>query len=217
VNKYLRDVTTFPTDARLAWRTDGARGLWAELAERTFFRIVRSASYNLYERDLATVKNVAPPAGVEIRMLAPSEHAMLGAVMTRRRHAQLERNLATRTVYVALRSGAVVGYSWWAPYLDTALDFSPLTLPSDAIFHGFVHVERAERHRGTASALFSAGERQFFDRGTRSCWFLVKSSNIAHARTARGRWGGRSRHIAQLSYLKTPFYSKRRLTLAESS
>jgi len=217
VNKYLRDVATFPTDARLAWRTDGARGLWSELAERTFFRIVRSASYNLYERDLATIKNVAPPTGVEIRMLAPSEHAMLGAIMTRRRRAQLERNLATRTVFVALRSGAVVGYSWWTSYLDTALDFSPLALPSDAIFHGFVHVERAERHRGTASALFSAGERMFFDRGARSCWFLIKSANIAGTRTARGRWGGRSRHIAQLSYLKTPFHSKRRLTLAESS
>jgi GNAT superfamily N-acetyltransferase len=215
VNKYLRDFATFPTDARLAWRTDGARGLWAELAERTFFRIVRSASYNLYERDLATIKIVAPPAGVEVRMLAPSEHAMLGAVMTRRRRAQLERNLATRTVFVALRNSAVVGYSWWTPYFDTALDFSPLTLPSDAIFHGYVHVERAERHRGTASALFSAGERLFFDRGTRSCWFLVKATNIAGTRTARGRWGGRSRHIAQLSYLKIAFHCKHRLTLAE--
>lgn len=217
MNKYLRDVATFPTDARLAWRTDGARGLWDELAERTFFRIVRSASYNLYERDLATIKNVPPPFGVEIRMLAASEHAMLGAIMTRRRRTQLERNLATRTVFVAQRGGTVVGYSWWAPYFDTALDFSPLTLPSDATFHGYVHVERAERHRGTAGALFSAGERLLFDRGARSCWFLVKSSNIAHTRTARGRWGGRSRHIAQLSYLKTPFHTKRRLTLAESS
>lgn len=217
MNKYLRDVATFPTDARLAWRTDGARGLWSELAERTFFRIVRSASYNLYERDLATIRNLAAPAGVEIRMLAPSERAMLGAIMTRRRRAQLERNVASRTVVVALRGGAVVGYSWWNTYLDTALDFSPLTLPSDAIFHGYVHVERAERHRGTASALFNAGERMFFERGARSCWFLVESSNIAGTRTARGRWGGRSRHIAQLSYLRIPFYSKRRLTLAESS
>ena len=125
MNKYLRDVATFPTDARLAWRTDGAQGLWAELAERTFFRIVRSASYNLYERDLATIKIVAPRGW---RRGSACSHrrestAMLGAVMTRRRHAQLGRNLATRTVFVALRNGAVVGYSWWTPYFDTALDF----------------------------------------------------------------------------------------------
>ncbi len=215
MNKYLLDVATFPGDARHAWRTDGARGLWTELAERTLFRIARIAHYNLYERDLATIKHVAPPDGVEVRMLARSEHAMLGALMTRRRRLQLERDAAARTVFAALRHGTVVGYSWWTPDFDSALDFSPLTLPSDAIFHGFVHVERSERHRGTASALFSVGERYFFDRGARACWFLIKSTNVAGVRTARGRWGGRSRHVAQLSYWKLPFHSKRRLTLAE--
>ena len=215
MNKYLRDVTTFPGDARHAWHTDGPRGLWTELAERTLFRIARSAHYNLYERDLATIKNIAPPAGVEIRMLAQHEHELLSAIMTRRRRAQLERDLASRTIFAALRDGVVVGYSWWTPFFDSALDFSPLSLPSDAVFHGYVHVERAERKRGTASALFSAGERYLFQHGARACWFLIKSTNIAGARTARGRWGGRSRHIAQLSYWKFPFRTTRRLTLAE--
>jgi GNAT superfamily N-acetyltransferase len=217
LNKYLLDVATFPGDARHAWRTDGVRGLWTELAERTIFRIARTAHYNLYERDLSTITDVAPPDGVEIRMLGPTEHAMLGAIMTRRRRAQLERDLASRTIFAAFRNGTVVGYSWWAPYFDSALDFSPLTLPADATFHGFVHVERAERHRGTARALFSAGERYLFDRGAQACWFLIKSTNIAGARWARGRWGGRSRHIAQLSYWKIPFRTRRRLTLSESA
>ncbi len=214
MNKYILDVATFPADARHAWRTDGAHGLWTELAERTLFRITRSAHYDLYERDLATVKHVAPPAGVEVQMLGASDDGLLAAVMTRRRRAQLERDLASCTIFAALRDGVVVGYSWWTHFFDSALDFSPLSLPSDAVFHGYVHVARAERHRGTASALFSAGERCLLDRGARVCWFLIKSTNVAGARTARGRWGGRSRHIAELSYSKTPFRTKRRLTIA---
>jgi GNAT superfamily N-acetyltransferase len=215
VNKYLVDVATFPGDARHAWRTDGARGLWDEIAERTVYRIARSAHYDLYERDLATIRHVPPPDGLEVRMLAPDEHATLGTLMTRRRRAQLAREAAHRTVFAAMRDGVVVGYSWWTPTFDSALDFSPLVVPADAIFHGFVHVERAERHRGTAGALFSAGETYFHDRGTRVCWFLIRSSNIAGARTARGRWGGRSRHVARLSYWKFPFRTKRTLTLTE--
>jgi GNAT superfamily N-acetyltransferase len=175
---------------------------------------VRSASYNLYERDLSTIKNVPPPPGVEIRMLRAGEHALLGAVMTKRRRAQLERDLEARTIFAALRDGVVVGYSWWTSFFDSALDFSPLSLPADAVFHGYVHVERAERKRGTASALFSAGERFLHERGARVCWFLIKSTNVAGARTARGRWGGRSRHIAELGYRKTPFRTERTLTLA---
>ncbi|MBA2683411.1 MAG: hypothetical protein H0U66_02840 [Gemmatimonadaceae bacterium] len=216
MNKYLVDVATFPGDARHAWRTDGARGLWTELAERTIFRVARSALYNLYERDLATIRHVAPPDGVEIRMLGAHEHALLGAIMTRRRLAQLARDLASRTIFAALRDGVVVGYSWWTPYFDSALSFAPLELPRDATFHGYVHVERAERKRGTASALFSAGERHLHAQGARVCWFLIKSTNVAGARTARGRWGGRSRHIAEVSYRKTLFRTKRRLTLAPS-
>ena len=65
-----------------------------------------------------------------------------------------------------------------------------------------MHVEREERNRGTASALFSAGETYLHERGARVCWFLITATNIAGARTARGRWGGRTRHIAQLSYAK---------------
>lgn len=216
MNKYLRDIATFPGDARHAWRTDGAVGLWTELAERTVYRIARTASYNLYERDLSTIKHASPPAGVEIRMLAASEHDLLGAVMTKRRRAQLERDLASRTIFAALRDGVVVGYSWWTSFFDSALDFSPLTLPADAVFHGYVHVERAERKRGTASALFSVGEQYLHGLGARACWFLIKSTNVAGARTARGRWGGRSRHIAELSYSKTPFRTERKLTLAQA-
>jgi GNAT superfamily N-acetyltransferase len=213
VNKYLRDIATFPIDARHAWRTDGAHGLWDEIAERTVYRIARSARYDLYERELAAITHVPPPDGLEVRMLRPDEREMLGALMTRRRRAQLARDEANRTVFAALRDGVIVGYSWWTPTFDSALDFSPLVLPADAIFHGYVHVERAERHRGTAGALFSAGETYFRDRGARVCWFLIKSTNVRGARTARERWGGRSRHVARLSYWKIPFRTMRALTL----
>ncbi|HEV7705755.1 MAG TPA: GNAT family N-acetyltransferase [Gemmatimonadaceae bacterium] len=216
MNKYLRDIATFPADAHHAWRTDGKRGLWDEIAERSLYRIARVAHYDLYERELATIKHVPPAAGLEVRMLRADEYEKLGALMTRRRRAQLARRVVDRTVFAALRDGEVVGYSWWTTTFDGALDFSPLELPADAIFHGFVHVERAERHLGTASALFSAGEMYLHERGARVCWFLIKSSNIAGARTARGRWGGPSRYIARLSYWKLPFRSKRVLTLGES-
>lgn len=215
MNKYLLDFKTLPGDARHAWRTDGAHGVWSEIAERTVYRVARSAHYDLYERELSTIARLTPPDGLEIRMLAPDEHDALDAVMTRRRRAQLDRDPVSRTVFAALRGGRVVGYSWWTSTFDSALDFAPLELPSDAIFHGYVHVERAERHRGTASALFSAGEGHFADRGARVCWFLIKATNIAGARTARGRWGGRSRHVARLSYWKLPFRTRRRLTIAE--
>jgi GNAT superfamily N-acetyltransferase len=215
VNKYLLDIATFPGDARHAWRTDGSRGVWEEIAERTVYRFARRAHYDLYERDLSTIRRIPPSEGLEIRMLAPEEHARLGDLMTRRRRAQLERNPVHRTVFAALRAGTVVGYSWWTRSFDSALDFSPLVLPADGIFHGFVHVERAERHRGTASALFSAGEGYFHDRGTRVCWFLIKTTNVAGARTARGRWGGHSRHVARLSYSKTVFGTARTLALGE--
>ncbi|MDQ2932040.1 MAG: GNAT family N-acetyltransferase [Gemmatimonadota bacterium] len=105
--------------------------------------------------------------------------------MTRWRRASLERGADDRTVFAALRDGVVVGYSWWAPDFDAALDFSPLFLPQNAIFHRFVHVERTERHRGTASALFSAGELYFFERGIESCWFLIPRSRSASISRAR--------------------------------
>jgi len=215
VNKYLRDIVTFPADARHAWRTDGAHGLWDEIAERTVYRIARVAQYDLYERELAAIKHVPSPEGLDVQMLRADDHARLGALMTRRRRAQLARGAANRTVFAALREGVVVGYSWWSTTIDSALDFSPLVLPADAIFHGYVHVERAERHRGTAGALFSAGEMYLHERGARVCWFLIKSTNIVGARTARGRWGGRTRHVARLSYSKLPFRTKRTLTLGE--
>jgi len=69
VNKYLADAATFPGDARLAWRTDGAHGLWAEFAERTLYRVARSAQYDLYERELATVKRVPAPEGLELEIV----------------------------------------------------------------------------------------------------------------------------------------------------
>jgi GNAT superfamily N-acetyltransferase len=214
LNKYLLDIATFPGDVLHAWRTDGANGLWTELAERTLFRIARSASYNIYERDLSTVPTVPAPEGVEIRLLDPGEHTLLASFMTQRRRAQLVRDIESRTIFVALREGVIVGYSWWTPFIDSPLDFSPLSLPANATFHGFVHVERAERKRGTASALFSAGERYLHRLGAQTCWFIIKSTNIGGARTARGRLRGRSKHIAELSYRKTPFRTRRTVTLA---
>ena len=216
MNKYLRDIATFPADARHAWRTDGPHGLWEEVAERTVYRIARVAHYDLYERELDTITHVPPPDGLDVHMLRAEDHVKLGALMTRRRRTQLAHSAANRTVFAALRGGVVVGYSWWTTTFEGTLDFSPLVVPSDGIFHGFVHVERAERHRGTASALFSAGETYFYERGTRVCWFLIKATNVVGARTARARWGGRSRHIARLSYWKIPFRTKRALTMGES-
>jgi GNAT superfamily N-acetyltransferase len=217
VNKYLADAATFPGDARLAWRTDGAHGLWAEIAERTVYRIARSAHYDLYERELATVKQVSPPDGLEVRMLAREEHSRLGALVTSRLRARLDRTPIDRTVFAALRDDIIVGYSWWTTTFDSALDFSPLALPPDAIFHGFVHVARIERHRGTAGALFSAGERYFFEHGKRVCWFLLESRNVSGARAAGGRSGGRTRHVASLAYRKFPFRTTRALTITDPS
>jgi GNAT superfamily N-acetyltransferase len=215
VNKYLRDIATFPADARHAWRTDGARGLWDEFAERSVYRIVRVAHYDLYERELSMITHVPAPQGLDVQRLCARDHAKLDTLMSLRRRASLARGAAHRTVFAALRDGVVVGYSWWSTTIDSALDFSPLTLPADAIFHGYVHVARSERHRGTAAALFSAGETYFEKRGARVCWFLIKSTNIVGARTARSRWGGRSRHVAHLSYWKHPFRTTRSLTLGE--
>lgn len=217
MNKYLRDVTTLPGDARQAWRTDGAHGLMEEIAERTVYRIARTARYDLYERDLSTIRLVPSTVGLEIRMLAPDELALLDHAMTRRRRTQLDRGGPQRTIFAALRDGRVVGYSWWTHAFDGLMSFSPLVLPADAVFHGYVHVERAERHCGTASALFSAGESYLHAQGARVCWFLTKTANVAGARTARGRWGGRSRHIARLSYWKLPFRTIRRLTVVDSA
>jgi GNAT superfamily N-acetyltransferase len=215
VNKYLRDVRSFPADARQAWRTDGAQGLWNEIAERTVYRVARAARYDLYERDLSTIRLTAPPAGVDIRMLADAEHSLLDRMMTRRRRAQIDRGGNQRIVFAALRGGRVVGYSWWTHGFDGMLSFAPLVLPADAVFHGYVHVERAERRSGTASALFSAGERYLHEHGAQLCWFLIKTTNVAGAHTARGRWGGRSRHVARLSYWKLPFRTVRRLTMMD--
>lgn len=217
MNKYLRDVRTLPGDARQAWRTDGAHGLWDEIAERTVYRVARAARYDLYERDLSTIRLTTPPAGVEVRMLSDSEHVLLDRLMTQRWRAQLDRGGPQRTVFAAMRDGRVVGYSWWTHGFDGLMSFAPLVVPENAVFHGFVHVERAERHHGTASALFSAGESYLFAQGAQRCWFLTKTTNKAGARTARGRWGGRSRHIARLSYWKLFFRTIRRLTVLDSA
>jgi GNAT superfamily N-acetyltransferase len=215
VNKYLRDALTLPGDIHRAWRTDGAHGAWQEIAERTVYRVARTGRYDLYDRELAGVRVLPPPAGVEVRMLAPSEHSLLHHMMTRRRRAQLDRGGPPRIVCAALRDGRVVGYSWWTYELDVLMSLEPLALPADGVFHGYVHVDRAERHRGLANALISAGEDYLRAQGARVCWFLSSTSNVVGARTSRARWGGRSRHIARLSYWKLPFHTVRRLTLVD--
>ena len=215
MNKYLRDALTLPGDARQAWRTDGARGFCGEIAERTVYRVVRRGRYDLYDRDLSAVRVIAPPAGVEVRMLEAGEHSLLDALMTQRRHAQLERDGPPRTIFAALREGRLVGYSWWTHEIDALVSFAPLVLPSNAVFHGFVHVDRSARHQGVANALFSAGEGYLAEHGAQLCWFLSRTVNVDGANNARGRWRGQSRHIAQLTYWKLPFRTIRRLTLVD--
>jgi GNAT superfamily N-acetyltransferase len=215
VNKYLHDALTLPGDARQAWRTDGAPGIWSEIAERTVYRVARRGRYDLYDRDLAAVQVIEPPPDIEVRLLDSSEHPMLTGLMTRRRRAQLDRVGPPRTIFAALRSGRVVGYSWWTHEIDALVSFAPLVLPDNAVFHGFVHVDRAVRHQRVASALFSAGERHLADQGAQLCWFLSRTANVEGARNARARWVGKSRHIARLTYWKLPFRTIRRLTLVD--
>ncbi len=215
MNKYVADAATFPRDARVAWRSDGARGLWAEIAERTVYRVARTAHYDLYERDLATSGRVAPPAGLEVRRLDREELELLHVLMTSHRRAHLARDTAHCTMFAAFRGEHIVGYSWCTTNFGSILDFSPLTLPPDSIFHGYVHVARDERHRGTASALFSESDRFFYEQGVRAIWYLLNPTNVRGARAASGRSSGHIRHIARLSYRKLPFHTSRTLTVTE--
>ena len=150
------------------------------------YRVARTAHYDLYERDLASARRVAPPAGLEVRRLEREELPRLHVLMTSRRRAHLARDTAHCTMFAAFRGDRIVGYSWCTTNFGSVLDFSPLTLPADAIFHGYVHVARAERHGGMASALFSASDRFFHEQGVRAIWYPAQSDE-----RARGPRGGR--------------------------
>jgi hypothetical protein len=67
LEKYVHDCRTFPGDALLAYRLEGARGVWEALAARTVDRVLRTGHVVIFAQLLSSARRVAPPPGVTIR------------------------------------------------------------------------------------------------------------------------------------------------------
>ena len=150
-------------------------------------------------------------------MLAPDEHERLGA----RHDATADASARARRRGVARSSSPCATAPSSAtpggrPPSTPPSTFRLSSLPADAIFHGFVHVERAERHRGISTALFSAGEMFLHERGTREL-LVPHEDRECRGRARRARQMGRplAAHCATLSYLKVG--SRTRRTLSSES
>lgn len=217
MNRYAADILSLPGDARAGWRTLGASGVIEALAERSVYRLVRTARYGVFERDLTTVRPVTTPPGVVIREIAPAEIPRLEPLMMNRAYARYIARAEGRTCFAAFRDDTIVGYSWWSSAIDGPLDLSPLVLPPDANFHGFVAVERRERRRRIGSALLACGGQWFREQGIRRSWFLVRSTNQLGGALARRRVAPPARPVAELRYWKLPFATKRWVTPANAA
>ena len=221
VNKYLVDVSDIsrrcPAGVAHRWRAP-ASGL--EIAERTLYRVARVGALRpVRARPFGDQARRAAGRGGGAHARSGTSTTMLGALMTRRqtRAARARSANSHRLRGAARRRGRrllVVDVR-----SSTARStFRRSSLPADAIFHGYVHVARAERQRGIATCAVQRG-RDVFPRPRRARSAGSSSRPRmprALAPRARERWGGRSRHIARSRATpRSPSARRRTLKLSE--
>ncbi|CAN5142259.1 hypothetical protein BH23GEM4_BH23GEM4_01360 [soil metagenome] len=202
LERYLRDLLTFPADAAFGWRNEGWRGVWREVRERTLVRVYRRTRFYLIDQDLHAVNDVPPPAGVVIEPFE-GEWERLAPVATRRQRDRFRRIAgADRVCLVAWRGSEPIGYTWYSLRIEPRVETYDLPLPADATYGWGLYVPPAERGGGIGSALVTARLRHARERGFRRSWRIVAVRNAAALRTVEKAVGSGSRVLGEVDFLK---------------
>ncbi|HEX5436124.1 MAG TPA: GNAT family N-acetyltransferase [Gemmatimonadaceae bacterium] len=198
----LFDARTFPSDAALAWRMDGAMGVWKEISARTIQRMVLRARPIVVEQDFARFVRMAPPPGVRVQLLTDHDWPALATIATQRTLERFRRAAANgRRGIVAWKDDRPIGYNWCSERMDAAIEIFPLPLPADATYHWASYVVPWERRTGVGSALVNHQLEYARTRGFRRSWRVIAVSNHASLRTVERAAGGGTRIVGELAYL----------------
>lgn len=203
IRKYLHDARTFPGDAANAWRRERFGGVCEELAQRSAYRLVRWSRSLVLEQELAWSTDAPPPAGIEIRQFSGPDWARMAPLASlRTRTIMAMASARGRTLLVAWRGAAPVGYAWCSERMERDIETFPLPLPSDAAYLWGLYTPPAERCRGIGTALARARLQWARDQGYRLAWRVIAVHNAASFRTAEKSSGRAPRILGELRSLK---------------
>jgi GNAT superfamily N-acetyltransferase len=203
VERWWRDIRTFPGDARSAWGREGWSGVWAEIRPRTIRRVYWRNRLFVVAQELAHVPDRPAPPGVRIERFDGPDWSAMTPLMGRRKLLACAREAARgRLCLVAWRGERPLGYTWIAPRTDPRLDLLTIPLPQDAAYLYDLYVLPSERSHGIGSALVSARLAYARDRGYREGWRIIATSNAASLRTLEKTSGPGTRTIGEIRTLK---------------
>lgn len=183
LRKYAGDLRTFPSDASIAWRSAGWKGVWAEFRRRTLDRLGGYARRLVIETDLSQLVTTPIPEGVEIRAFSGPDWSVLKPVIQRGGSRQVEAAAAGRLCLVAWRGERAVGCAWLSEQMDTRHESYDLPMPSDAVYVWQVEVSPEERRRGIAAALVGSGLQHAVARGRWRSWAIIHPENRGSLQT----------------------------------
>ena len=201
MNKYVRDLRTFPCAAAAAWRHQGIRGALTELRQRTLDRIIRHGRALVIEQELTSLPEVRTPAGVRVERFAGPDWSPLERIASRGTIDRFRRSVARgRSCLVAWRGERAIGYSWISDRVEPDIETYPLPLPAGTAYLWDLYVEPAERSSGVGSALVGVRLRYAREWGFRAAWRAIDVCNRASLRTL-DKTTNETRLVGKLTYL----------------
>jgi GNAT superfamily N-acetyltransferase len=203
VERWWRDIRTFPADARSAWGREGWSGVWQELRPRTVRRVYWRNRLFVIAQDLRDVPDRPAPAGVRIELFEGPDWTELSPLMGRRKLLACAREVERgRLCLVAWRGGRPVGFTWVAHSTDPRVDLLTIPLPEDAAYLYDLYVLPSERSHGIGSALVSARLAYARSLGYRQGWRSIATGNAPSLRTLEKTSGPGTRIVGELRTLK---------------
>jgi hypothetical protein len=197
-NKYVRDLRTFPADARLAWKRRGLAGVWREISARTVRRVWERTVTIALEHDLDSLVERPPPEGIRFAALDDADWPALarvaGASALRRLRTARDRG---RIVTLAWRGTEVVGWGILSFEMDADLERYPMPLPPRTVYGWDLAVVSGERGRGTGASLTRVRAGIARELGATRLRALVERGNEATHRIGRASFRS-SRVIGEL-------------------
>lgn len=202
MNKYVRDLLTFPRDAGAAWRHRGASGVWREIRLRTLDRISRRGHALLLEHVLADVPHLPLPEGIRIAPFEGPDWSPFLELTTAGRIERFRKRIARgRECLVAWRGDRPVGFTWISTRMDRDIESYPLPLPPDVTYHWDLYVASSERSSGLGTALAFARLHHSRGKSFRAGWRLIDTDNLASQRTAQKTAAESTRVIGEVRYV----------------
>ncbi|HEV7705757.1 MAG TPA: GNAT family N-acetyltransferase [Gemmatimonadaceae bacterium] len=201
MNKYVRDVLTFPRDARAAWTHAGASGVWREFRLRTLDRISRGGLAVLLEHVVADVPHLPLPEGVRIAPFSGGDWSPFLAFTAPKRIEKFRTRMARgRECLVAWRGDRPVGFTWISRRMERDIETYVLPLPADATYHWDLFVASEERGSGVGTALAYARLHHTHEQSYRVGWRLIDVDNWSSQRGAQKTATESTRVIGELRY-----------------